>query len=542
MADLTPKKINLAEINGGKQYEINDGIQPNAINDPIQASAYAQALATNQPNIDNVDNFGTPIVSIEEVDGFPRFKFENLNAVEISKVEQTVSSEESGAENVLSVYLNNGDVKNFSVYNGKTGAKLVSRVLQGQNQEGGNIYLDTFDDDTTAYFIAPKGEKGDKGDKGDTYVLTEADKDEIGQIAAPYTEPYVDKIVENEIHEQMVEATKGFTVIENVSNLVENNISFTKNYVSYNKLNDYVTLRLVGTANSLNATTSVNVATMSDIFAPNEETQKEVSVGGINTIVSVGTDGSITFNSNNMLNGDFDVEITWELTSDSIIGHLELQAVETVNVNSVVRKGDITTINLDAYFINHRIAVQSSYEYSGTLFYISDAFGVQARKFSCECDFLLTGYKPAQGMLDFEIRGGDCRTYKNAFNEVAYITGVHNLQLKFDTTILPAELTFSLGEYARSIVDEGSIIHKNYIELNIKINFAYLQSTKGEWVTYEIGAITQIYAPKTSVQVPFAHGNGYITISNTGLISLYTKLDNNYSGMSQIINTTYYYQ
>ena len=47
---------------------------------------------------------------------------------------------------------------------GATGAKLVSQVLQGQDIEGGNIYKQTFDDGTIAYFVAPKGEKGDSGD------------------------------------------------------------------------------------------------------------------------------------------------------------------------------------------------------------------------------------------------------------------------------------------------------------------------------------------------------------------------------------------
>ena len=45
---------------------------------------------------------------------------------------------------------------------GSTGAKLVSQVLQGQDANGGNIYLQTFDDGTTATFTAPRGEKGDK--------------------------------------------------------------------------------------------------------------------------------------------------------------------------------------------------------------------------------------------------------------------------------------------------------------------------------------------------------------------------------------------
>lgn len=79
MADLAPKQIVLSEINGGKQYNVGDGISPNAINDPIQASAYVQSLATNTPNTENVAEVGTPRVAIEEAaDGSPRFVFEYL--------------------------------------------------------------------------------------------------------------------------------------------------------------------------------------------------------------------------------------------------------------------------------------------------------------------------------------------------------------------------------------------------------------------------------------------------------------------------------
>lgn len=210
MADLTPKKINLAEINGGKQYEINDGIQPNAINDPIQASAYAQALATTQPNYANAGEYGIPKVAIEEVDGAPRFKFEDLRGasirdikpsgqdenggniytitiedgkqftftaprgvqgiqgiqgeqgISIESVEQTQTSTESSGKNVITVTKTNGETSEFTVYNGATGAKLVSRVWQGEDQDGGNIYLDKFDDGTTAYFTAPRGRTADK--------------------------------------------------------------------------------------------------------------------------------------------------------------------------------------------------------------------------------------------------------------------------------------------------------------------------------------------------------------------------------------------
>lgn len=53
---------------------------------------------------------------------------------------------------------------------GATGAKLVSQVLQGQDANGGNIYLQTFDDGTTATFTAPRGEKGEKGESSESII------------------------------------------------------------------------------------------------------------------------------------------------------------------------------------------------------------------------------------------------------------------------------------------------------------------------------------------------------------------------------------
>lgn len=49
---------------------------------------------------------------------------------------------------------------------GATGAAIVSTVLQGQDANGGNIYLQTFDNGSTATFTAPKGSKGDTGSGG----------------------------------------------------------------------------------------------------------------------------------------------------------------------------------------------------------------------------------------------------------------------------------------------------------------------------------------------------------------------------------------
>ena len=75
---ITPEKVNFNNIS---EVTNGSGITSNHINYPLKASAYAQALATNQPNIINANKVGIPSVTIEEIDGTPRFKFENLKGV-----------------------------------------------------------------------------------------------------------------------------------------------------------------------------------------------------------------------------------------------------------------------------------------------------------------------------------------------------------------------------------------------------------------------------------------------------------------------------
>lgn len=48
------------------------------------------------------------------------------------------------------------------------GAKIVKTELIGQDENGGNIYRQTFDNGVTNEFVAPKGDKGETGEKGDT--------------------------------------------------------------------------------------------------------------------------------------------------------------------------------------------------------------------------------------------------------------------------------------------------------------------------------------------------------------------------------------
>ncbi len=50
---------------------------------------------------------------------------------------------------------------------GDSGAVVLTTTLQGYDENGGAIYLQTFDDGSTQTFTAPKGLKGDIGDTGD---------------------------------------------------------------------------------------------------------------------------------------------------------------------------------------------------------------------------------------------------------------------------------------------------------------------------------------------------------------------------------------
>lgn len=83
MADrFKPQEFDINSINGGVRYRNGDGIQADSINSAIEAAAFVQALATNQPDTTNANNVGTPTVSIQKtVDGTPQLKFENLKGI-----------------------------------------------------------------------------------------------------------------------------------------------------------------------------------------------------------------------------------------------------------------------------------------------------------------------------------------------------------------------------------------------------------------------------------------------------------------------------
>lgn len=87
MAEFTPKKIVLGDINKGIEFTESDGVTPNAINDPIEAVAYAQTVVehlTDTPDTSEINGTGEPNVSFVSgtaEDGVPiyKFKFSNLS-------------------------------------------------------------------------------------------------------------------------------------------------------------------------------------------------------------------------------------------------------------------------------------------------------------------------------------------------------------------------------------------------------------------------------------------------------------------------------
>lgn len=87
MANFEPKKLDLDDINGGIRFTESDGVTPNAINDPIEAVAYAQTVVehlTDTPDTSEINGAGSPNVSFissTTTDGVTiyKFKFSNLS-------------------------------------------------------------------------------------------------------------------------------------------------------------------------------------------------------------------------------------------------------------------------------------------------------------------------------------------------------------------------------------------------------------------------------------------------------------------------------
>lgn len=123
MAEWNKNKVLPSEINGGKEFTTDDNLTVAELNLLVSNSFYGvdfvEAMA-DEPDTSEANNVGVPSVSFVNNGNFKKFKFSNLK--------------------------------------GSSGSKLVSQVLQGKDENGGNIYLQTFDDGSTATFTAPKGE------------------------------------------------------------------------------------------------------------------------------------------------------------------------------------------------------------------------------------------------------------------------------------------------------------------------------------------------------------------------------------------------
>lgn len=78
MAELKPEKIDLKEINGGQEYKNGDGVDASAINGALKASAFAQAIATNQPKSTETGDDTVTTVRIINAETNPQFEFVNI--------------------------------------------------------------------------------------------------------------------------------------------------------------------------------------------------------------------------------------------------------------------------------------------------------------------------------------------------------------------------------------------------------------------------------------------------------------------------------
>lgn len=108
MAQFQPKKININEINGGQKWEVGQSPSVNTFNAPIESALYSQSLATQKPNITDIDGQGNPNVSIEEINGAPRFKFSNLkgkDGKDLSKeVKELQKTQEENKKSIINLY------------------------------------------------------------------------------------------------------------------------------------------------------------------------------------------------------------------------------------------------------------------------------------------------------------------------------------------------------------------------------------------------------------------------------------------------------
>lgn len=104
MASLTPKKMDLSQINNGEEYANGDGVQASTINSVIQSTAYVQSLATNPIDYSEAGNVGTPEVLIEETENGAKFVFKNLKG-EFAQIPRSSLSVGDYVDNLNGLYI-----------------------------------------------------------------------------------------------------------------------------------------------------------------------------------------------------------------------------------------------------------------------------------------------------------------------------------------------------------------------------------------------------------------------------------------------------
>lgn len=81
MAALTPKKLDLTQINNGQEYNDGDGVGASSVNAAVESAAWAQNYAeslTAAPDLTEAGNVGSPTVSFVDNGNYKKFKFSNL--------------------------------------------------------------------------------------------------------------------------------------------------------------------------------------------------------------------------------------------------------------------------------------------------------------------------------------------------------------------------------------------------------------------------------------------------------------------------------
>ncbi len=129
---FTPKKINLNEINGGARYVDGNEVSPEAINRPIEASAYAQKKADE---------------AITKAD----IAMEKVNDSEIGEI--TLSAYPVG-----SIYMSINSTSPAVLFGG-TWEAITGRFLIGSGEPSANT-SNTFGDLNNNSYVFPVEEKG----------------------------------------------------------------------------------------------------------------------------------------------------------------------------------------------------------------------------------------------------------------------------------------------------------------------------------------------------------------------------------------------